>query len=125
MVDRCNAGGNAQVQILEWSETQSQLDADLQGHQMILGADLVYNRRGVAQLLPTLKSLIKRSPECKLALGHCSRQSHVDELLFAGLAQIGLTMRKVAVSEQDNRVAVHMHMPQRGALSESGAGLNW
>lgn len=77
---------------------------------MILGADLVYNRQGVAQLLATLRRLLGKSSNVQLLLGHCSRHVCVDQLLFAGLHAIGLAVTKVASSEQDGRVSLYRYV---------------
>ena len=105
-------GGKAKACVLEWSEDGNVCLDTFEGYQMILGADLVYSRQGVAQLLATLKSLIKSTPDVCLLLGHCSRHSFVDELLSAGLEAIGLAVAIVAVSDWDARVSVYRHLVQ-------------
>lgn len=105
-------GGKAKACVLEWSEDGNVCLDTFESYQMILGADLVYNRQGVAQLLATLKSLIKTSPKVRLLLGHCSRHSFVDELLAAGLEAIGLAVARVAVSDRDARVSIYRHLAQ-------------
>ena len=79
---------------------------------MIVGADLVYNRQGVAQLLATLRRLLSKSPGVQMLLGHCSRHECVDQLLFAGLTDVGIAVTRVASSEQDGRVKVYRHVPR-------------
>ena len=79
---------------------------------MVLGADLVYNKQGVAWLLATLRRLLQTSPNAQLLLGHCSRHVCVDEQLFAGLESLGSAVTRVASSEQDARVSIHRHLPR-------------
>ena len=80
---------------------------------MILGADLVYKRQGVAELLAVLRRLLKTSPNAQLLLGHCSRHMRVDEMLFTGLRALGLALTRVASSQQDARVSVYRHLPSQ------------
>ena len=105
------AGGSVEACILDWSEADDSCLARLEGYQIILGADLVYNKQGVAQLLATLTSLLRTSPNMQLLLGHCSRHVLVDELLFAGLDSLGFALTRVASSEKDARVSIYRHLP--------------
>ncbi len=80
---------------------------------MITGADLVYKRQGVAELLAILRRLLKTSPKANLLLGHCSRHVRVDDSLFAGLKDLGLAVTRVASSERDARVSIYRHLPSQ------------
>ena len=104
-------GGQAELQILDWSETESWTSDKLQGYEVIFGADLVYTRPGVLQLLPAMQRLIKASPDVAVMLGHCSRHADVDDALMSGLKELGLTPHRVAASQQDPRVSVYIHSP--------------
>ena len=104
-------GGQAGTQLLDWGETESWTCERLQGYEVILGADLVYNRAGVVQLLLAMQRLIKASPDAAVMLGHCSRHTEVDDALMSGLKEMGLTLHRVAASQQDRRVSVYIHLP--------------
>ena len=104
-------GGQAELQILDWSETENWIGDRLQGYEVIFGADLVYNRRGVSQLLPAMQRLGKASPGAAVMLGHCSRHADVDDALMSGLKELGLAPHRVATSQQDPRVSVYIHLP--------------
>ena len=112
LTDDSFTGGKAKTCVLEWSKDGNICLDTFEGYQMILGADLVYSRQGIAQLLATLKSLLKTSPDVHLLLGHCSRHSIVDELLSAGLEAIGLAVATVAISDRDARVSIYRHLAQ-------------
>ena len=99
------------MRVLDWSEEGSLCREDAHTYQMVIGADLVYNLQGVAQLLTSLKGTASAAPNIKLYLGHCSRQEHVDAALFAGLEDMGLAVTKVAASTRDKRVSVSVHEP--------------
>ncbi|CAK0754517.1 hypothetical protein CVIRNUC_002304 [Coccomyxa viridis] len=105
------AGGHAELQILDWSETEDWTSNELQGYDVIFGADLVYNRTGVLQLLPAMQRLLKALPDVAVMLGHCSRHADVDDALMSGLKELGLALHRVAASQQDPRVSVYIHSP--------------
>ncbi len=105
-----HAGGKAEVRVLDWSEEGSLCTEDACTYEMVIGADLVYNLQGVAQLLTVLKATISAVPDIKLYLGHCSRQEHVDAALFAGLEDMGLAVTKVAASTRDKRTSMYVHV---------------
>ena len=104
-------GGQAELQILDWSETESWTGNELRGYEVIMGADLVYNRAGVSHLLPAIEGLTKVSPHVAVMLGHCSRHANVDDALMSGLEGMGLALHRVAASQQDPRVSVYIHLP--------------
>ena len=104
-------GGQAELQILDWSETEGWTSDRLQGFEVIFGADLVYNRPGVLQLLPAMQCLTKALPDVAVMLGHCSRHADVDDALMSGLEELGLVLHQVAASQQDPRVSVYVHLP--------------
>lgn len=99
------------MRVLDWSEEGSLCREDAHTYQMVIGADLVYNLQGVAQLLTALGGTASAAPNIKLYLGHCSRQELVDAALFAGLEDMGLAVTKVAASTRDKRVSVYVHEP--------------
>ena len=104
-------GGHAELQILDWSESEDWTSNELQGYDVIFGADLVYNRTGVLQLLPAMQRLLKALPDVAVMLGHCSRHADVDDALMSGLEELGLALHRVADSQQDPRVSVYIHSP--------------
>lgn len=106
-----HAGGRAKACVLEWGDADNLCLDQFEGYLIILGADLVYKRQGVAELLAILKHLLKSSPNAQLLLGHCSRHVRVDESLFAGLKTLGLAVTRVASSAQDARVSIYRHLP--------------
>ena len=104
-------GGQAELQVLDWGETESWTRGELQRYEVILGADLVYNKSGVSQLLAAMKGLTKASPGVAVMMGHCSRHADVDDALMIGLKKLGMALHRVAASQHDPRVSVYVHLP--------------